>query len=81
MAYDETVHAYKGEFMRKKGQFPINNGRQLLATGSNQKYDAPLFDTLAIADGSQGRDPSTNVAIPSDDAVLQAKKWVDDNRL
>ena len=45
------------------------------------KTDTPLFETLALADGASGRDPNTNIAMPSDIAVTQAKEWVDENRL
>ena len=60
---------------------PTNQGLQQHSTGINQKYDAPLFETLALADATEGRDAQTNVAIPSDMAVEHAKKWVDENRL
>jgi len=64
-----------------KNPIPTNKGLQACSTGVNEKYDAPLFSTLAIADGSKGRNPETNVAIPSELAVEQAKEWVDENRL
>ena len=55
--------------------------KKQIPAGINNKHDTPLFETLAIADGAKGRDPQTNVAIPSDIAVAQAKEWVDENRL
>ena len=64
-----------------KKAIPTNEGLQQYSTGSNAKYDTPLFSTLAMADDADGRDPDTNVAIPSDAAVMQGKKWVDENRL
>ena len=64
-----------------KNAIPTNQGLQQHSTGVNQKYDAPLFSTLVLTDETGGRDPATNVAIPSDMAVEQAKKWVDENRL
>jgi len=60
---------------------PTNKGLQRYSTGINQKYDTPMFETLAMADSSMGHDPGTNVAIPSDLAVEQGKEWVDENRL
>jgi len=65
----------------KKNPIPTNQGLQQYSTGINQKYDAPLFETLAISDDSGGRDPATKAAIASDQAVSDAKKWVDENRL
>jgi len=67
--------------LENKNATPTNEGLHQYSTGTNKKYDAPLFETLAIADDSGGRDPSTKVAIPSKQAVLDAKKWVDENRL
>ena len=65
----------------KKNPIPTNQGLQRHSSGINQKYDAPTFENLAISDDSEGRDPGTNAAIPSDQAVAQAKEWVDENRL
>jgi len=65
----------------KSEPIPTNKGLQQYSTGINQKYDTPLFETLALADGSAGRDQETKAAIASDQAVEQAKKWVDENRL
>jgi len=67
--------------MKPKNPIPTNQGLQQHSTGINQKYDAPLFETLALTDDALGHDPATNVAIPSDEAVEQAKEWVDENRL
>ena len=64
-----------------KNTIPTNQGLQRFSTGVNQKYDTPMFETLAMADNSKGREPETNVAIPSDLAVEQGKEWVDENRL
>ena len=64
-----------------KNPIPTNQGLQRFSTGINKKYDAPMFETLAMADSSMGRDSETNVAIPSDIAVEQGKEWVDENRL
>ena len=64
-----------------KNPIPTNQGLQQFSTGINQKYETPLFETLALSDDSEGRDPDTKAAIPSDQAVAQAKKWVDENRL
>jgi len=64
-----------------KNQIPTNQGLQRYSTGVNQKYDASMFETLAMADSTMGRDPDTNVAIPSDIAIEQGKEWVDENRL
>ena len=64
-----------------KNAIPTNQGLQQYSTGINQKYDTPLFSTLALSDDAGGRDAATNVAIASDMAVEQAKKWVDENRL
>ena len=64
-----------------KKAIPTNQGLQQYSTGINQKYDTPLFETLAMADGASGKDDKTNVAIPSDQAVMRGKKWVDENRL
>ena len=64
-----------------KNAIPTNQGLQQYSTGINQKYDAPLFSTLVLADDAGGRDAATNVAIPSDMAVEQGKEWVDENRL
>ena len=65
----------------KDNQIPTNKGLQQYSTGINQKYDTPLFETLAIADSSGGRDADSKAAIASDQAVADAKKWVDENRL
>ena len=65
----------------KKNPIPTNKGLQQYSTGINKKYDTPLFETLALADGSGGRDPATKAAIASEQAVADAKKWVDENRL
>ena len=64
-----------------KKAIPTNQGLQQFSKDINQKYDTPLFSTLVMADDADGRDPATNVAIPSDMAVEQGKKWVDENRL
>ena len=66
---------------KNKSSIPTNQGLQQHSHGINQKYDEPLFNTLALADDSAGRDPATKTAIPSGQAVLRAKKWVDENRL
>ena len=65
----------------KNSQIPTDQGLQQYSTGINQKYDTPLFSTLAIADDSAGRAPDSKAAIASDQAVRDAKKWVDENRL
>ena len=67
--------------MNPKTPIPTDQGLQQHSSGINQMYDAPLFETLALADDSEGHDPATNIAIPSDEAVAQAKEWVDENRL
>ena len=67
--------------MKNKDSIPTNQGLQQYATGANKKFDVPVFETLALADDSVGRDPATNVGIASDQAVVRAKKWVDENRL
>ena len=64
-----------------KNAIPTNKGLQQYSTGINKKYDTPLFETLALADDANGHDPKTGAAIPSQDAILEAKKWVDENRL
>ncbi|MCL2405435.1 MAG: DUF3787 domain-containing protein [Defluviitaleaceae bacterium] len=66
---------------KKNNPIPTNQGLQQYSTGVNQKYDTPLFETLALADDSGGHDPSTKAGIASDQAVADAKKWVDENRL
>jgi len=66
---------------KKDNPIPTNKGLQQFSTGINQKYDTPLFETLAIADDAGGRDPASKAAIASDQAVADAKKWVDENRL
>lgn len=38
----------------------------------------PPYKTLALAD-KESVDPDTNAGIPSEEAVLSAKKWVDHN--
>lgn len=38
----------------------------------------PPYQTLALAD-KERIDPDTNAGIPSEDAVISAKKWVDHN--
>ena len=43
-------------------------------------HSAPVFETLAILDDTQ-IDPETRVPIPSEAAIMQAKGWVDENRL
>ena len=65
----------------KKNAIPTDKGLQQYSTGINQKYDTPLFSTLAIADDSAGRDPASKTAIASGQSVRDAKKWVDENRL
>jgi len=45
------------------------------------KKPSPLLDTTPLSDSSKGRKKDSNVAIPSDLSVEQAKKWVDENRL
>jgi len=42
---------------------------------------APLLQPTPLSDDTKGHAPDTKVAIPSDSAVKQAKKWVDENRL
>ena len=64
-----------------KSAIPTNQGLQQFSTGINKKYDTSLFETLALADDSAGRDPATKAAIASNQAVGDAKKWVDENRL
>ena len=64
-----------------KNAIPTNKGLQQFSTGINKKYDTPLFETLALADDAGGHDSKTGAAIPSDEAIFQAKKWVDENRL
>ena len=66
---------------QNKNAIPTNQGLQQFSTGVNEKYDTPMFETLALADGAHGRDAATNVAMPSDMAVEKAKEWVDENRL
>ncbi|MCL2571853.1 MAG: DUF3787 domain-containing protein [Defluviitaleaceae bacterium] len=66
---------------KKNNPIATDQGLQVHSTGINVKYDTPLFDTLAILDDSAGRDVDSNVAIPSELAVEQAKEWVDENRL
>ena len=66
---------------KNKSSIPTNQGLQQHSHGINQKYDSPLFETLALADDTAGRDPATKVAIASGRAVRDAKKWVDENRL
>ena len=68
------------ESPHKKEAIPTDRGLQQFSSGINKKYSAPLFETLALADDSS-RDPKTGISIPSDAAVAQAKKWVDENRL
>jgi len=63
-----------------KNVIPTNQGLQRYSTGVNEKYEAPLFDTLAILDETR-KDPETGVAIPSTAAIYDAKEWVDENRL
>ncbi|MCL2360334.1 MAG: DUF3787 domain-containing protein [Defluviitaleaceae bacterium] len=48
---------------------------------NKKKNPSPLLDTTPLADSSKGRAKDTNVAIPSDLSVEQAKEWVDENRL
>ena len=66
---------------KNKPSIPTNQGLQQHSQGINKKYDAPLFETLALADDSAGRDPAAKTAIASGQAVRDAKKWVDENRL
>jgi len=66
--------------MKDKKSIPADQGLQRHSTGVNEKYDTPVFETLAILDET-GRDADTNVAVPSEDAIEQAKGWVDENRL
>jgi len=66
---------------KNRNAIPTNQGLQQYSTGINKKYDTPLFESLALTDDSKGRDPATKAAIPSDQAVRDAKKWVDENRL
>ena len=47
----------------------------------NHTKSPPLFGTLVLADDSWGRDPATKAAIPSDHAVEEGRKWVNENRL
>ena len=44
----------------------------------NNKSVNPVFETYAILDHSH-RDKTTNVCIPSEQAVSDAKDWVDLN--
>lgn len=52
-----------------------NNGNSEL----NKKKDyVPVFETLAILDESDST-PVTNISLPSEEAVKDAKDWVDNN--
>lgn len=43
-----------------------------------QKDFVPVFETMAILDETEST-PVTNIAIPSEEAVKDAKDWVDHN--
>jgi len=44
-----------------------------------KRKPVPVFETLAILDRTN-IEPVTNVSIPSDQAVSDAKDWVDHNK-
>jgi hypothetical protein len=66
--------------MDKDTGIPADQGLQRYSKGINKKYDASVFETLAILDNTEV-DPVTGVARPSDERVMDAKIWVDENRL
>lgn len=44
-----------------------------------RKPVTPAFETLAILDAKR-KTPETNISIPSQRAVEEAKEWVDENQ-
>jgi|GEM_PF-2285292 len=46
---------------------------------SKKRIQNPTFETLAILDRTH-TEPGTNVSVPSEQAVVDAKAWVDYNK-
>lgn len=45
-----------------------------------EKFIAPEFETLPVLDDTK-TEQETNAAIPDEQNVIQAKRWVDENEL
>ena len=65
---------------KKNEAINTHDGLQRFSTGINEKYDTPVFETLAITEDSH-KDPRTGAAIPTRESIADAKRWVDENRL
>ena len=66
--------------INKNPEIPADRGLSGLSSGISKKYGAPVFETLAVLEAAN-REAASGVALPSEDSVLRAKKWVDENRL
>ncbi|MCL2840583.1 MAG: DUF3787 domain-containing protein [Defluviitaleaceae bacterium] len=62
--------------MNNKNEIPTNKGLQKFAT-STRDFNAPLFESISIADDSEGHMPKSNIAIPSTMAIEEAKDFID----
>jgi len=51
----------------------------LMKDKKRRKSVIPEFETLAILDAKK-KTPETNISIPSQRAVEEAKEWVDENQ-
>lgn len=65
---------------QQNNKIPADRGLQRFSTGINKQYNASVFETLAILDDTDP-EPDTHAARPSEQRVVDAKHWVDENEL